>query len=627
MRLKTKITVLTGWLFVGLILVLIPASLLSFRQFSIVTAEEHVRAVAEVVRVSLTEQMINGVISHRESFLDRLSEVKGLLGARLVRGPNVVEQFGPGLGRERGPDVIEARVLQDGVPYFATLDEEGGSIFRGTIPFIVQDRGNPNCHQCHKAANGAVLGAITITLSLSHLKRQALVTILVLTLLIIGFAILAALFFRGQVAPVALVARRVQEVVAKAKEGNFRTHVLCNTEDEMGEIARDLNWLMSYLQENLSNISQEVARLIQYDLQDNSNLLVTTIEMVDALVEVAQFKQAVEEDRTTREVYLRIARILTNQFGVKTFSIYEVSSSRNHMRPVVVDGDPDAPASWCDPQILFHADACRALRTSHRIDSFSDLSLCSMFCGQQENPDLGHICLPVMHSGMVGNVVQLVVEQKNGHLYELLVPFIQVYLRESAPVVEAKRLMDTLRETALRDPLTGLHNRRFLEEYIDTLVATAKRKGYRISVLMIDLDHFKKVNDTYGHDAGDAVLRAIARELAAQVRTSDLVIRYGGEEFMVVLQETAGTSGEHVSEKIRLAVAGLEIALPNVVLKKTLSIGVATYPTHSEEFWEVVKLADNALYQAKQEGRNRVVIQQKPVTVEGAATRPDAPRG
>ncbi|MEO5371458.1 MAG: diguanylate cyclase [Magnetococcus sp. DMHC-1] len=612
MRLKTKITVLTAWLFVGLTLILIPASLFAFRQFSLVTAEEQVRAVAEVVRVSLTEEMINGVIDRRESFLERLGEVKGLLDAHVVRGPDVTQQFGQGLKLEKGPDEIESRVLSTGEANFSMLDDRGGVAFRGTIPFIADDRGNPNCRQCHQVAAGTVLGAITITLSLSHLKHQAILTLLLLTFFIIGFAVLAALFFRGQVAPVALVANRVQEVVARAKEGNFRTRVICDTQDEMGEIARDLNWLMTYLQENLSNISQEVARLIQYDLQGNSNLLVTTIEMVDALVEVAQFKQAVEEDRTTREVYLRIARILSNQFGIRKFTIYEVSASRNHMKPVVVNGEPDVPACWCHEQALFQADVCRAQRTSHRIDSFEDPYICSMFSGQLEDPSYGHICLPVMHSGMVGNVVQLVVEQEHGRLYELLIPFIQVYLRESAPVVEAKRLMDTLRETALRDPLTGLHNRRFLEEYVETLVATARRKNFRISVLMVDLDHFKAVNDTYGHDAGDAVLRAIARELTAQVRTSDLLIRFGGEEFMVVLQETAGNSGEHVSEKIRLAVASLDIALPGIVLKKTLSIGVASFPTDAEDFWEVVKLADNALYRAKQGGRNRVVIHQNP---------------
>ncbi|MBF0323207.1 MAG: diguanylate cyclase, partial [Magnetococcales bacterium] len=459
MRLKTKITVLTVGLFAGLILLLIPASLLSFRQFSLATAEEQVRAVAEVVRVSLTEQMINGVIAHRQSFLERLRDVKGLLGARVVRGPEVIQQFGPGLSLESGPDTIEAEVLRTGLPYFTMLDGGGGTSFRGTIPFVARAGGNPNCRQCHQVENGAVLGAITITLSLAQLKHQAIFTILVLSSLIIGFAILAALFFRGQVAPVALVAHRVQEVVAMAKDGNFHARVVCESRDEMGEIARDLNWLMTYLQENLSNISQEVARLIQYDLRGNTNLLVTTIEMVDALVEVAQFKQAVEEDRTTREVYLRIARILSNQFGIKTFTIYEISSSRNHIKPMVVNGDPDAPVCWCHEQVLFQADLCRAQRTSHRIDSFKDPFMCSMFSSQDTEAGLGHICLPIMHSGMVGNVVQLVVEREHVQLYELLIPFIQVYLRESAPVVEAKRLMDTLRETALRDPLTGLHNR------------------------------------------------------------------------------------------------------------------------------------------------------------------------
>ncbi|MBF0624533.1 MAG: diguanylate cyclase [Magnetococcales bacterium] len=612
MRLQTKTTMLTAWLFVGMILVIVPASLFAFRHYSISSAEEQVRSAAEIVRVSLTEAMINQVIDHRESFLTRLAEVKGLLEARVVRGAWVTDQFGPGLRAERTMDPVEEQVLRTGQTYFDMLTEGTNPIFRGTIPFVADERGSPNCLGCHQVPNGAVLGAITITLSLSSLKHQALSTILLLVILIIVFALVAALIFRWQVAPVAQVANRVQAVVAQAKGGDFRARVVYAGADELGEIARDLNWMMTYLQDNLGAITHEVARLLQFELKGNTNLLATTSEMVNTLVEVAQFKLAVEEDRTRREVYQRLARILAGQFDLDRFSIYEVAASQNHMKPMVVDGQADAPCRWCQQEILFQADACRAQRTGHTVDSIDDPHTCALFLGEEEDSGLGHICIPVLHAGAVGSVVQLVIPRKHGPLLQLLLPFIKVYLRESAPVVQAKRLMDTLRESALRDALTGLHNRRFLEEYVETMVATAQRKEQRFSILMIDLDHFKQVNDTHGHEAGDTVLRTIAQLVARQVRTSDLVIRFGGEEFMVLLQETSGFTGDMVAEKIRRIVADTPITIPGCVLSKTLSIGVAIYPDAGADFWDTVKLADQALYRAKDTGRNRVVIHEAP---------------
>jgi len=167
--------------------------------------------------------------------------------------------------------------------------------------------------------------------------------------------------------------------------------------------------------------------------------------------------------------------------------------------------------------------------------------------------------------------------------------------------------MDTLRESALRDALTSLHNRCFLEEYVETLVATTHRKNNKLSILMLDLDHFKFVNDTYGHDAGDTVLKTFARILALQVRTSDLVMRYGGEEFLIILQEDRGYPGFKLAEKIRAVVADTKIQVPGITLQKTVSISVARFPSDSDDFWSVGKYADIALYQAKEEGRNRVV--------------------
>jgi diguanylate cyclase (GGDEF)-like protein len=182
-----------------------------------------------------------------------------------------------------------------------------------------------------------------------------------------------------------------------------------------------------------------------------------------------------------------------------------------------------------------------------------------------------------------------------------------VYLREAAPVIEAKRLMDTLRATNLTDAMTGLHNRRFLEEYAETLVSSSQRRKSQLAILMLDLDYFKMVNDTYGHDAGDSVLKALAKTLQSSVRSSDLVIRYGGEEFLIIMQDAKASDADRVAEKIRSAVEALKIQLSGTVLQKTISIGIADFPGDSETFWQAVKYADVAMYNAKESGRNRVV--------------------
>lgn len=277
------------------------------------------------------------------------------------------------------------------------------------------------------------------------------------------------------------------------------------------------------------------------------------------------------------------------------------------MTPVVVDGDYDSDCLWCDKQILVRAETCRARRTGHLIDAVESPHLCNAYCPDAEHSDWQHICLPVIQSGSVGSVVQLVVPPERAADVQNALPLIHAYLREAAPVVEAKRLMDTLRESNLRDPMTGLHNRRFLEEFVDTMVASSNRRKSTLCILMLDLDYFKKVNDTYGHHAGDTVLKEIARILVQSVRASDLVIRYGGEEFMVILQDTAGEHGDHVADKIRVAVETLKIQLPGTVLHKTISIGVADYPEDADTIWQTIKFADVALYQAKEQGRNRVV--------------------
>ncbi|MBF0393998.1 MAG: diguanylate cyclase, partial [Alphaproteobacteria bacterium] len=575
--------------------------------FSVASSTEHIRTTAEIVRVHLTEAMINGVIDKRESFLRRLMDVKGLHSARVVRAPLVEEQYGKGLEAESVSDEIEKQVLADAKPQYEIIEVDGDTLIRGTIPFVASDRGSPNCLQCHAVPEGSVLGAVTMQVSIGNLKRQAILTVLGMVGTVAAFAGIAFFLIRRLIQPIALTAANVEEAVQRALRGDFKGNVEQISNDEIGEIARDMNRLLGFLDDGLSRIAGNVARLTNRLPTPGENQLNATIEMVDGLTRAAHFKQSIEEDETKLEIHQRLVRVLGEEFSVDEFSLYEMVPNKNQMVPLYVDGQGEASCHWCDPQILVRSEACRARRTGHIVDGVANPNICYSFQPDGNNGPRSHICLPILQSGAVGNVLQLVVRPGAENMMQSLVPFINFYLREAAPVLETKKLMETLRESSLTDPMTGLNNRRFLEEYVDTLVANVQRRQARLAVMMLDLDYFKMVNDTYGHDAGDLVIKALAKVLRQAVRASDLVIRYGGEEFLVILLDSSPEAADAVAEKIRTTVEALDIVAGGVVLKKTISIGLADFPGDSETFWQAVKFADVALYQAKETGRNRVI--------------------
>jgi diguanylate cyclase (GGDEF)-like protein len=606
-NLQSKVSAFSALLAAGLTIALLMIGLYSFRQYSIATATEHIRSSAEIVRVSLTEAMINGVIGKRESFLQRLTEVQGLRTTRVIRGPQVEKQFGGGLAREAPADDIERQVVASGKAVF-DLDESGPEIlFRGTIPFVANSHGQPNCLQCHQVADGEVLGAVTLTMSIDHLRQKALWTLSLMMLAVGTFVLATFAILRRVTQPIAATAASVETAVQRAIDGDFKTVVEVRTKDEIGQIAVDLNRLLAFLDKGLNHIGYKVAQLTNHPINGEGNLLDNTIRMVETLTEAAHFKQAIEEDQTKEEIYDRLARVIEQRFGVPQYSIYEVLPTSTQMLPMRVDGVAHGACRWCDPQILIRNETCRARRTGHLVDGVATPDICYAFKQSADGSPKQYLCFPLLQSGAVGGVMQLVLDEANAKRAEEILPQVEIYLRETAPVLEAKRLMETLKEANLRDPMTGLHNRRFLEESVENLISQCQRHKQHMSILMADLDYFKMVNDTHGHDAGDAVLKALAKVLVRTVRGGDYVIRYGGEEFLILLQETDAGKAVEVAEKIRLAVEEMKVSVGAIVLQKTISIGLADFPSDSDTFWQALKFADVALYHAKESGRNRVV--------------------
>jgi diguanylate cyclase (GGDEF)-like protein len=174
-----------------------------------------------------------------------------------------------------------------------------------------------------------------------------------------------------------------------------------------------------------------------------------------------------------------------------------------------------------------------------------------------------------------------------------------------------KALVETnkeLHQLSITDGLTGLLNRKHILELLDREISRSRRYGHPVSVLMLDIDHFKNVNDTYGHQTGDAVMRRLADCLCEAVRENDLVGRYGGEEFLILLPDSNARNGAQTAQRIRKMVQDLEIETSRENVSVSVSIGVSSYPQYGRDANAVISAADAALYQAKSSGRNQVVL-------------------
>lgn len=177
-----------------------------------------------------------------------------------------------------------------------------------------------------------------------------------------------------------------------------------------------------------------------------------------------------------------------------------------------------------------------------------------------------------------------------------------------ARIEEIGRLQVALQELAVRDSLTGLYNRRYLDETLEREVSRARREANPLSLVMLDIDYFKRVNDTYGHQVGDEALRMLASTLLADIRTEDVACRYGGEEFLILLPNMPLDVALQRAEAWRGAVESLSVTLGNFQITFTISLGVAAYPEHGKTPDDLTRCADQALYRAKNEGRNRICV-------------------
>jgi diguanylate cyclase (GGDEF)-like protein len=310
------------------------------------------------------------------------------------------------------------------------------------------------------------------------------------------------------------------------------------------------------------------------------------------------------------EAYQVVAQTLPKLFPLTVGAIYAISPSRNVAESVTVWGGAMPGES------VFGLEDCWALRRG-RLHAVAQIEYGERCPHVTASAVSGYLCIPLMAQGEALGVLHLrTVNPESAALRNPSLLFtdsgkrLAIALAEQIALALANlRLRETLREQSIRDPLTGLFNRRFLEESLEREIRRATRSQRSLSVLMIDLDHFKRFNDTFGHDAGDALLRELGQLLQSNVRGSDIACRYGGEEFSLIMPDATAATAQERAEHIRKSAKGLDLKHAGQALGAvTLSVGVAAFPEHGDTPFLLTRAADQALYRAKAAGRDRVML-------------------
>ena len=291
-------------------------------------------------------------------------------------------------------------------------------------------------------------------------------------------------------------------------------------------------------------------------------------------------------------------------------ALYLFKSSRNLL---------EWSASWGiadNSEKIFAPSACWSLRRGqpHWSESTEGTIRCAHL---QDATVANYLCVPLIAQGDTLGVLQLVYALKQNGAGSAEIDGMHSSERhlgvaaasQIALSLASLRLRESLRDQSIRDPLTGLFNRRFMQECLDRELLRGTRKNRSLAVIFIDVDHFKRFNDVFGHEAGDQVLRSMGDFFRSHFRGDDIICRYGGEEFAIILPESSAQDAASRAELLRIAARTLKLKHNDVTLDPvTLSAGVAGFPEHASSARELLQVADACLYEAKKSGRDRVIL-------------------
>ena len=417
-------------------------------------------------------------------------------------------------------------------------------------------------------------------------------------LLVRNLAWAGAVFILVLVAAVVLgdlvIIRRMNTVVRAAEQlsaGDLGARAEVKSTDEIGVMARTFNVMADRLEQ-----------MVEGEQRANEALA----ERVGELDLLNKLGDLLQVCLTLDEAHGVIGRLARQFFPGDSGVLYAFSASRNVIEAAVSWG-PEPGAR----DIVFSPERCWALRSgrSHVVADTREGLVCAHL---PDPPPQAYLCTPLVAQGEALGVLYLssrILADRESATAATRQRLAEAVAAQLALGLANVKLREILRNQSIRDPLTGLFNRRYMEETLERELRRARRGGRPMGVLMMDLDRFKMINDTHGHDAGDAFLRELGELLRFGLRREDIPCRHGGEEFVVVLPDASLDDARRRAEQIREGIKKMRVAHQGRTIGPlTASIGVAAFPDHGLDGETLLRAADTALYRAKHEGRDRVIV-------------------
>ncbi len=381
-----------------------------------------------------------------------------------------------------------------------------------------------------------------------------------------------------------------------------RSHIVFDAEGKV-EYVSGLFFDITERKELEATVAERTAEL----QQANERLMVWGKELERRNLEInllGQMGDLLQSCNTSAEAYTAVQVFLRQLFPEDSGALFAFGGSSQTVEAVAVWGE--APPE----DRVFSLDDCWGLRRG-RVHGRTDI-VAGLRCRHVEAGHAAYLCVPMTAHGAALGVLNVLLAPSDPERWEAR-QGLAVRVGEHLGLALAKlKLQETLQQLSVRDPLTGLFNRRYMEESLDRELRRAERQGKPLGIILLDIDHFKRFNDSLGHDAGDALLRELGAMLPRQIRSSDIACRHGGEEFTVIMPDAGMETTRQRAEKIREVARQMQVRHGERVLDSvTLSLGVATFPQNGVGREVLMQNADVALYRAKNEGRDRVCVAER----------------
>jgi len=402
-----------------------------------------------------------------------------------------------------------------------------------------------------------------------------------------------------------VILRRMNALVTATRRlsaGDLRARAEVRGDDEIGMMAYAFNAM-----------ADRLAAMVQAEQQAKQALAERVNELVAQRThEVAlltRMSELLQACFSPEEAFAVIGQLIGQFFPDEAGAVFVTGPSRDLVKPVAMWG-----ASRVKDGQEFALDECWALRRgrAYGVDDCRTGLLCPHIVSPAPS---AYLCVPLAAQGETLGILHLTIGVADPEA-AAPAPLSEARRRLAVTVAEHfalalanLKLRETLRIQSIRDPLTGLFNRRYMEETLDRELRRAERQRCSVSVIMLDIDQFKGFNDSFGHDAGDAVLEELGSLLRANSRAGDVACRYGGEEFVLILPEAVVAAAGRRADELREAIKRLQVSRQGQALGPVrCSMGVSAYPDHGSTAEALLRAADMALYRAKHAGRDQVVV-------------------